>query len=259
MPESCKTVNILMSDREIKADFKVDMEKYFEAKQYSLNQWEEVNQLVKETTQIPKKVLSREPTATTLIQAIFFQDQWEMGFLPKNTQPYMFNNEKGERSQVMMMHQQQEFKCIEIGDVKAVRLGYKTEGVYAWFVMGPRAIYADQALMNFLPLVFGSDDQYQLPEKIDLRIPRFKAVMNIDLKQAFENTEPKITSIFETGHLGNMSQDEDERFSTFEHMCYVHVDENGTKAGAVASLCATRSSKHSPLLFLIFMDALLGC
>ena len=54
------------------------------------------------------------------------------------------------------------------------------------------------------------------------------------------NTEPNITSIFETGHLGNMSQDEDERFSTFEHMCYVEVDEIGTKAGAASSMGATR-------------------
>jgi serine protease inhibitor len=114
MPKSCKTVNILMCDHAIQADFAADMDKNFKAKKYTLEEWEEVNQLVKETTQIQKKVLSRAPTATTLIQAIFFQDQWAMGFLTSNTKPSMFNNENRVRSQVMMMHQQGEFKCIEI-------------------------------------------------------------------------------------------------------------------------------------------------
>jgi serine protease inhibitor len=248
MPKSCKTVNILMSDCAIKADFKVDMEKYFEAEQYTLKQWEEVNRLVKKTTQIQKKVLSRAPTATTLIQAIFFQDKWAMGFQTDNTKPSMFNNENRGRSKVMMMHQQQKFNCIDIEALQAVRLGYQTEGVYAWFVMGGEASDADKALKIFLEMSLKGFGESLEDKAIDLRIPRFKAEMNIDLKQAFENTEPEITSIFEKGHLKNMSEDKREFFSTFEHMCYVHVDENGTKAGAVSSLGATRGGGgHPPL------------
>jgi serine protease inhibitor len=96
MPETCKTVNILICDSEIKEEFQKDMKNYFNAKQFSLKDWETVNKLVTDTTQIQKKVLSREPSATTLIQAIFFQDTWAMGFKSENTKQKIFNNEKGE-------------------------------------------------------------------------------------------------------------------------------------------------------------------
>jgi serine protease inhibitor len=132
----------------------------------------------------------------------------------------------------MMMHQQQKFRCIETTELRAVRLDYKTKGVHAWFVMGNIASDADNALEKFLE-IFVNSGQHVEDKEIDLKIPRFKAVMNIDLKQAFSKTQPAITSIFKEGHLRNMSGNEKERFSTFEHMCYVQVDEKGTDAGVV--------------------------
>jgi serine protease inhibitor len=247
MPSTCKTLNILMSDSEIKEDFKKDMQDYFHAHCFPLQSWEKVNQQVSELTKIQDKVLSHAPEATTLIQAIFFQDDWQKGFDENNTSVQKFTNEKNESSHVMMMHQQGEFTYINDSQMKAVKIPYKTSGVHAWFVMGLQASNADAALGRFLYNFenIASGKTYEAKTKIDLKIPRFKAEMKIDLKQAFETTKPPIESIFKTGHLRNMSENEQERFSIFEHMCYVQVDEKGTTAGAVTLVGASRGGSGS--------------
>lgn len=245
MPPTCQTLNILLSDSEIKQDFKEDMARYFNAEQFSLAGWEDVNRKVSGLTGIATDTLSRQPEATTLIQAIFFRDEWQVGFDQKHTRPMSFQNEDGVSSRVSMMHLQHELQVISDAGLQAVRLPYKTPGLAAWFVMGRSALDADQALRMFLD-VFPPPAERVAETKADLRVPRFKAAMDMDLKRAFGEAEPPITSIFEPGHLGNMSEHASERFSSFKHTCSVHVDEQGTVAGAVTVVSATRGARPPP-------------
>jgi hypothetical protein len=240
IPKVCPSEKIIMC-KSLQTAFEENM-KQLNAKLFSLNDMDAVNELVKTLTSIPNVILQK-PDATVLIDAIYFKDEWSSKF-DGITTTQDFENTTTKLKCKMMENQWRDGKdkmlYASTRNYKAVRVEYKTPNLAAWFVMGENAQMANHAVEKFLE-DFGSPNMDSELVKVNLQLPKFELTSKIDLLKVFNGTDPKITSVFEEGHLLPMTGDSEEKITNFTQECFIKVDENGTEAAAVTKANTFRS------------------
>jgi serine protease inhibitor len=243
--EVCRYANILMSDHVNVKEYKDDILKHFKAKPYGLHKFEKVNDLVQEITTIPKKVLSRKPDGTVLINAVYFADKWTYKFDPQLLERTPFTQPTGLTVNVDMMNQKNRLSVAQFNSVTAVHLDYMTPGLGAWFVKHDTQYTheaAYEALQTFLQHEFVSHTLPKSTKHVDLTVPKFTMSSSIDLLKLFsQTTGHKITDVFQpAGNLSRMTNATNECVTRFDQECILEVDQKGTVAAAVTTSGATR-------------------
>jgi serine protease inhibitor len=242
--EVCRWANIIMTDHSDEV-YKHDILTHFKAVPYRRDQFAIVNTEVQKITTITKKVLSRKPDGTVLINAVYFADQWRYKFDKELMTGIPFTQPTGSTVNVDMMRQRNHLSMAQFESVTAVHLPYETKGLGAWFVKHDTDhthVAAYTALQKFMQREFVNQTLPKSSQHVDLTVPKFTMNSTINLRTLFiQTTGHQITHVFEpTGHLSRMSTDENEYVSRFDQECILKVDQEGTEAEAVTTSGTTR-------------------
>jgi len=242
----CRWANIIMTDHADEV-YKHDILTHFKAVPYRRDQFAIVNAEVQKITTITKKVLSRKPDGTVLINAVYFADQWRYKFDEELMEGIPFTQPTGSTVNVDMMHQRNHLSVAQFESVTAVHLPYETRGLGAWFVKHDTDhthVGAYTALQKFVQREFVNQTLPKSSQHVDLTVPKFTMNSTINLRTLFmETTGRQITHVFEPpGHLSSMSADESEYVSRFDQECILKVDQEGTEAAVVTTSGTTRGA-----------------
>jgi len=193
----------------------------------------EINDWVEEKTKgrVKIAVTDLDPIgAVTLVNAITFDGDWQVPFVPESTRPQPFHGPNGTTEVDMMQSHHYDLDCAEVGGVKAISLQYK-ERQYRMVLMLP---------VKGKPVssVVSSNAWKQVNAKIStrearIRIPRFKITSGYDLAQTLKSLGA--ASMFAPSHdFSHMVQDQVALYvEKALHSAYISVDEKGTSAAAI--------------------------
>jgi serine protease inhibitor len=175
-----------------------------------------------------------------VINAIFFQGDWESRFEKSNTKEQPFNLEKGGKKQIPMMHNRGDFLYHEGSGFQVVELPYERSSL-AMLVLLPNADSNLQKLLQTLDGRFYHDEVISKLRKTHgaLALPRFKFDCETDLKNTLVALSMRDAFDVQRANFSRMSA-EHMWIHTMRQKSTLLVDEHGTIAAAATVAAAAR-------------------
>ncbi|HEY9700886.1 MAG TPA: serpin family protein, partial [Allocoleopsis sp.] len=224
-----------------------------------------INTWIKDKTQkkiteiIPQGMLN-EKTKLVLTNAVYFQANWAIEFLPEKTQkaPFKISNKK--QVEVSMMHSKPtEFGYSKREDLEIIELPYKG-GEMSMIILLPNKVNGlgelesslnQQNLQNWLKnLSYG--------ELIEVKIPKFKIEQGTDLKKVLTTMGMTLAFDPNKANFSGISDSKNLFLSAIVHKAFVNVNEIGTEASASTAVIAGLRGRANtivnidhPFIFLI--------
>lgn len=211
-----------------------------------------------------KNLFDEIPNTTKLVltNAIYFKGSWQLPFQTDNTQPHTFTADNGNRSQALMMHQQDNFLYAEDDMLQMLQLPYAHSSL-AMAILLPKPKHNLQELLHKMnDKSFEQLSRSCYPVDVNVSLPKFKldsrfdslsqSLQSLGLTQAFTNQ----------ANFSNITNDK-LLISQVIQKAVIQVDEKGTVAAAATGLVmkATMALPPSkpinfmadhPFLFVIF-------
>ncbi len=171
-----------------------------------------------------------------LINAVYFKGIWRSEFDKKNTSTEYFYAEGGQKQNVKMMHQKEDFKYTHYEGCGYLEMPYGNNA-FSMIVMLPDDNTAIGDVIKNLNGTKWNDIVNQIrTANVNLKLPRFKleaeynlevkVLPEIGIKKAF-NREADFSKINKDGGIF---------ISQVKHKTFVEVNEEGTEAAAVTSI-----------------------
>ena len=215
-----------------------------------INGWiaKRTNNLIKEL--IPSGLIN-SGTVSTLVNTIYFKQNWKKQFDKSVTQVQWFKNQKGGQKHVEMMFQNGKHRYFEDDGMQLLEMDYITpsqngaqEYVFSMgFVLQNRGFnIIDPSLYNV----------YAQETKVNVFIPKFKTKFKMEITPILKKLG--ITEIFNKNNTSFKKMFIKDNIPIFVsniiHEAVIEVDEEGTEAAAATAMIlmkSTSSSKPTPI------------
>jgi serine protease inhibitor len=176
-----------------------------------------------------------------LINAVYFQGDWNVPFDPDQTQNRLFHGSSGNRAEVPFMSNNGDFAYLEVeGRFQAVRLPYGEEERMAMYVFLPDETSSVGEFVADLSTVNWNEWRGSFASMNGrVMLPRFKVEYEKSLNEALKSMGMDIAfDEARADFFGMVSRDEGPRLFINEvrHKSFIEVDEKGTEAAAVTSV-----------------------
>lgn len=233
----------IRQDFPIKQNFIDTNKKYFQAEVTELdfnkpeakniiNNW--VNNATRE--KIPEIINSIQPDDVLfLINAIYFQGNWQKEFDSKLTKNQPFFSANGKTIDYPLMSQTGDFNYYENQDFQLINLLYGKSGKVSMYILLP------QKETNLTTIIDKLNDENwqqwrsQLVRKKGLiSMPKFTLKYETQLNEILDNLGMK--TAFNNNADFNQLTEEKVTVSEVKHKAFIKVDEKGTEAAAVTSI-----------------------
>ncbi|ACB84308.1 proteinase inhibitor I4 serpin [Natranaerobius thermophilus JW/NM-WN-LF] len=231
--------------------FQDDMKDYYNARMEELDfndpeASDTINNWVAENTEdkIEEMVPDNIPNGVLvyLINAIYFNGNWDIPFPEENTREDTFITEKGEERTVDMMSiSEEEFSYLENNLFQAVALPYEDES-YQMTLYLPQE---ENSLEDFYNEMNSQNWKKWQKEFMDLegevKLPKFKMEYEIELNDVLKDMG--METPFEDADLSKMfHQSQGIYISEVLHKSFIEVDEKGTEAAAATSVAVEEAA-----------------
>lgn len=197
-------------------------------------------------------------TRLVLVNAVYFKGQWKRAFDPKKTTQGQFHFNSGGSGPVNFMSSIDTFNHANVGYASALELPYANSNL-SFFIVLPNEQTGLNALRGRLAVIDWTTIVDKMsPQKVDVKIPKFKAHLQISLNQIFKNVsialrlnpffsfyienklfcfQVAIRKIFsESADLsGILTSKEPLQVSEVHHSSSIDVDEKGAEAASATS------------------------
>uniref|UniRef100_A0A1I8PEI7 Serpin domain-containing protein n=1 Tax=Stomoxys calcitrans TaxID=35570 RepID=A0A1I8PEI7_STOCA len=189
-------------------------------------------------------------TRLMLLSAIYFKGNWQKPFNLKYTKEEPFFTDETNSKNVTMMFKAgfAEYGTLDDLQSTAVRLPYANSDL-SMVVILPRARNGLSELQDKLKTFKLESMKEKIKTSrrtVHLRLPRFKAEMEIDLKDTLQKMGMK--KMFITGDFGNMLKSSGPlAVESVKHKAVIEVNEEGTIAAATTR--ATKMAISGPINF----------
>ncbi|NWX99572.1 SPB10 protein, partial [Nothoprocta ornata] len=217
----------------------------------------EINTWVEKQTEgkIKNLVNSQNVTNTTvlvLINAIYFKADWEVKFLPGNTDVQPFRLSKNKTKPVKMMYMRQTFPVLimETMNFKMIELPYVKREL-SMFILLPDDIKDNttgleqlERELTYEKLSEWSDSNKMTETVVDLYLPKFTVEEKYDLKDIL--IKMGMVSAFSShGDFSGINGKGGLMISQVVHKSFVAVDEKGTEAAAATAVTVALTSARN--------------
>lgn len=194
-----------------------------------------INSWVNENTngKIDKIIEQLEPDAVmVLLNAIYFQGNWEEKFAEADTKEQPFTLADGTQKQHPMMLKSSRYLYYEDDDFQAVSLPYG-EGRVSMYIFLPRE---KLGLGGFCQILNEKNWENWMVQfdyyKVNLALPKFKTEYEISLNDALKSLGMEVAFEREADFSGIRPTPPDLYIDEVKHKTFVEVNENGTEAAA---------------------------
>ncbi|MGD1714299.1 serpin family protein [Dapis sp. BLCC M172] len=207
-----------------------------------------INNWVKDCTQgkIDKIIDKLEPEAVmVLLNAIYFQANWESEFSENSTKELPFNLPNGRQKKHPIMFQSSRHLYYEDEDFQAVSLPYG-EGRVSMYIFLPRE---QVGLENFYEILNDKNwENWMLMfdyHKVNLGLPKFKTEYEVTLNNVLKSLGMEIAFDKRSADFSGIGPTPPELYiDEVKHKTFVEVNEKGTEAAATSSVkMGTRSAE----------------
>lgn len=213
----------------------------------TINAWVEskTNSLIKDLVQ--QNVLSAD-TRLVLVNAIHFKGEWTIKFDENATQKEDFFLDDKNHTKVDMMQSTNNYFYADLPnfEAKALRMAYKDSELYMLIILPNKknGLNSLEQKLKLTPL--DSITSILNETKVSLKVPKFKAEFEAELKPVFE--ELGIDIIFSSeAEFGKMlEQNEPLSVSNILHKAFIDVNEEGTEAAAATAMVMMMRSAPAP-------------
>jgi len=177
-----------------------------------------------------------------LINAIYFKGNWKTPFDKSKTTNKTFYLTDSSSKQHPMMSQMGFYPCYATDTFKAVSLAYGKKGALRIYIFLPNS---NTNLATFSQQLTAENWDKWMQEFIEINgiieIPRFKIEYELELKSTLKALG--MAGIFDISKADfSAMTDDNVAVDSVKHKTFVEVNEEGTEAGAVASILLTRGS-----------------
>uniref|UniRef100_A0AC35FIS5 Serpin domain-containing protein n=1 Tax=Panagrolaimus sp. PS1159 TaxID=55785 RepID=A0AC35FIS5_9BILA len=202
-------------------------------------------------------------TRLALINAIYFNGEWDEPFEVEITRNADFYVSPGNTKKVKMMSIESKFPYFETNDYQMLGLPYKNQKVFMYVIL-PRERFGLENLVKNMnsSTLFNLLSKRSSTTKVDVQFPRFKIEASFELTNALKKLG--ITEAFEdNANFLGISEQGNLKISQVVHKAFIEVSEEGTTAAAAThvgfqhkmfQIPKTFSANH-PFLFIIADDA----
>jgi len=205
-----------------------------------------INNWVKDKTQgkIEKIIQGlKSNDVMVLLNAIYFQGNWEEQFSENSTQEIPFYLANGTQKQHPIMFQSSRHLYYENEDFQAVSLPYK-KGLVSMYIFLPRKQVGLEGFYQVL-----NEETWKIwmlkfkYHEIDLGLPKFTTEYEVTLNHALKSLGMKIAFDESAADFSGMCPIPPQLYiSEVKHKTFVEVNETGTEAAAVTSGMFTTKS-----------------
>ncbi|XP_017077364.1 antichymotrypsin-2 [Drosophila eugracilis] len=211
-----------------------------------INKWVEsqTNNLVKDI--ISPKVLSQD-SRLLLINAIHFKGNWSIKFQESHTHEEKFFG-PGKPVMVRMMHVSDSFSFVVLPKLEAtaLKMDYSACNLAMIFILPDEKSNLTSLEQKLPGTSLQALSSSMNLEKVDVKIPSFKAEFQQELSQAFKLMD--MNRIFgDQAEFGAMLKSPAPLFvSKIIHKAFIEVNEVGTEAAAATAVVVTMRSMPAP-------------
>jgi len=178
-----------------------------------------------------------------LINAIYFKGNWAQNFDKALTRKRYFYNSKKEKNLVEFMQSENEYYYFENEVIQAISLDYEKDNMEALIIL-PKNDNINDYIKNFNQKEYNNILECLNNEKVKLYLPKFELefkktlndlLQNLGMKLAFDENNADFFNLFE--------KPEEEKneinfyISEILQKTYITIDEEGTEAVAITSIC----------------------
>lgn len=208
----------------------------------------QINNWVKEKTgnKIKNIVDQVDPsTVLILLNAIYFQDEWEEKFNSTKTSNFYLSNNTTKKIN-LMYHKFKSANYIENDDFQAINLRYKHSEITATIILPYKNISINDFILNskFLSNYFkGSQPSIGGPE-VELYLPKIKLENSYDLKTILHEMGLN-QALEEKADFSLLSKTKPLFISAIKQKTFLEIDEKGTTAAAATFIGMTLGLKKN--------------
>ncbi|NEP86138.1 MAG: serpin family protein, partial [Okeania sp. SIO2C2] len=214
-----------------------------------INNW--VNDITK--GKIDKIIEKLEPnTVMVLLNAIYFQGNWEQEFAEYSTKEQPFYLPNGTKKQHPIMFQSSRYLYYEDEEFQAVSLPYGEGGVSMYIFLPKEKVGLDR----FYQILNEENWENWMLQfdycKVNLGLPKFKTEYEITLNDALKSLGMEIAFNKNNADFSGMRPIPPELYiDEIKHKTFVEVNEAGTEAGAATSITMGVRSAEIPVDMLV--------
>lgn len=193
-----------------------------------INRWveDQTNNKIKDL--IPAGLLN-PLTRLVLVNAIYFNGDWEQEFDKKDTSKQDFRTPSGKTSVDMMSIRGESFRYVDIDNVQILEMPYKDDEL-SMVVMLP-----ESDLSEIDEIRWDAWRKELKLQEVDVWFPRFKMETEFNLNDALAGMG--MTDAFSSAaDFSGMTGRKDLFISAVIHKAFVEVDEKGTEAAAATAV-----------------------
>ncbi|WP_069791903.1 serpin family protein [Cyanobacterium sp. IPPAS B-1200] len=244
--ESTLSINNSLWIREgfpVKPDFLSQNREYYESEVSALDfdspdAVDTINNWVSDATEekITSIIESISPEDVLfLINAIYFNGEWQQAFDPELTREMDFTQSNGEVIQHPLMSREGNFTYVENDDLQMIRLPYGESEDLAMYVVLPQEDSSLDAVMGELNADTWQEWTASLNRREGtIRLPRFTVEYDISLNDVLQKLG--ISKAFTNEADFTNLTDEPVSIDQVKHKTFIDVNEEGTEAAAVTSI-----------------------
>jgi serpin B len=230
----------------VNEDFKKTVEEFFKARISSLDfsdpsAADQINQWVRDNTDglidsivdgsIPREVVMY------LINAIYFQADWQYQFDPEDTAPKEFKT-PNDLLTVDMMSQKNDLAAYVSEEVEILDLAYG-DSLFSMTLLMPHD--DQQRIGEFVQDKLTADNmQFWLSElsveETQIEVPKFKIEYDLKMNELLRGMGMESAFNTDKADFSNINSDRQLFISKIKHKAFVEVNEEGTEAAAVTSV-----------------------
>jgi serpin B len=201
----------------------------------------EINEWIADSTEgriedlVPPDAIDPVLTRLILTNAVYFKASWLYPFEKATTGEGPFTIAGGEKVDVPMMRQTEEFPYTEGDGYQAIQLPYEGERADMLVILpseGGFGSVEDRLDAGFLEGV----RRGLKPRGVELTMPRFDFETDLDLKERLRSMGLKLPFDDDVADFGGITQEEHLYVSDALHKATVTVDEKGTEAAAATAV-----------------------
>ncbi|XP_044523528.1 glia-derived nexin [Gracilinanus agilis] len=194
-------------------------------------------------------------TRLVVVNAIYFKGLWKSRFQPENTKKRTFVAADGKSYQVPMLAQLAVFRCGSASTpndlwYNFIELPYHGESISMLIALPTESSTPLSAIIPHISTkTIQSWMTNMVPKRVQLILPKFTAVANLDLKASLKALG--ITDMFEPSkaNFAKISRSESLHISHILQKAKIEVSEDGTKASAATT--AILIARSSPPWFIV--------
>ncbi|XP_077287987.1 uncharacterized protein LOC143912572 [Arctopsyche grandis] len=191
-------------------------------------------------------------TRVILVNAIYFQGNWEKPFDTRFVHKTKFNKNQNEVIDVDMMYQAEDFLYAKLPEWESeiLSLPYKNNDTYLTIIL-PREINGLKALEEKIyDANFANIFKKMTKREVNVNIPKFMIETTIDLKQILPKLGIKLIFDSAKADLHNLLKSGEQVYiSEGTQKAFIEVNEHGTEAAAVTELRAVPTSLNDNIVY----------